>query len=460
MNRLCPAVEPEAPGARAGRLAGRGGRKRGFMDRFVVRGGRPLRGEVKIGGAKNAALAEMAACMMASGESTLHNVPRLHDIETMAGMLSFLGATTVRDGDTLRIDGSDWRGHEAPYDMVRKMRASFYVMGPMLARLKRAKVSLPGGCAIGPRPIDLHLRGFEALGAKITVEHGYVLAEGEGMRGAEFSLEGGFGTSVGATCNVAMAASLTPGTTVIHGAALEPEVAEVIRMLNLMGAKIKGLETSTLEIEGVDRLSPIEHTTIPDRIEAGTFLVAAVITGGDILALGAKAEHMESVLEKLRQVGAEVEVLSEGIRVRGGREIRATNIRTLAYPGFPTDMQAQFMAMLCLSNGESLIHEGIYPDRFIHVAELMRMGADIHHAAGEARVRGVRKLTGAPIMASDLRASAALVLAALAAEGETVIHRVYHIDRGYERIEEKLSALGASIERVSGKGAQLTPFPT
>lgn len=429
------------------------------MDRIVVRGGRPLKGTVRISGAKNAALAEMAACMLASGESTLRNVPRLQDIETMAGVLSFLGVTTVREEDRLRIDGTDWRGHEAPYDMVRKMRASFYVMGPMLARLKRAKVSLPGGCAIGTRPIDLHLRGFEALGAKITVEHGYVQAIGDRMRGAEFSLEGEFGSSVGATCNVVMAAAMTPGRTVIHGAALEPEVAEVIRMLNLMGARIKGLETPTLEIEGVEQLRPIEHTTIPDRIEAGTFLVAAVMTRGDILALGAKAEHMEAVLDKLRQVGAEVEVLPEGIRVRGGREIRPTTIRTLPYPGFPTDMQAQFMAMLCLANGESRIHEGIYPDRFIHAAELMRMGADIQHAAGEARVRGVGKLTGAPIMASDLRASAALVLAGLAAEGETMIHRVYHIDRGYERIEEKLSALGASIERVSGKGGQLTPFP-
>jgi UDP-N-acetylglucosamine 1-carboxyvinyltransferase len=399
------------------------------MDRIVIRGGKPLRGEVRISGAKNAALAEMAACMLATGESTLDNVPRLQDIDTMAGMLDFLGARTRREGDRLRIDASDWRGDEAPYDMVRKMRASFYVMGPMLGRLRRAKVSHPGGCAIGPRPIDLHLRGFEALGAKITVEHGYVLAEGEGMRGAEFSLEGEFGTSVGATCNVAMAAALTPGTTVIHGAALEPEVAEVVRMLNLMGAKIKGLETSTLEIEGVERLHPIHYATIPDRIEAGTFLVGAVITGGDVLALGAKAEHMEAVLDKLRQVGAEVEVRADGVRVKAGREIRATTIRTLPYPGFPTDMQAQFMAMLCLARGESLIQEGIYPDRFIHAAELMRMGADIHHGTGEARVRGVGRLQGAPLMASDLRASAALVLAGLAAEGETVIHRVYHIDR-------------------------------
>lgn len=429
------------------------------MDRIVIKGGCPLRGEVKISGAKNAALAEMAACMLASGESTLKNVPHLQDIETMANVLSYLGVKTVREEDRLRIDASDWRGDEAPYDMVRKMRASFYVMGPMLARLKRARVSLPGGCAIGPRPIDLHLRGFEALGAKITVEHGYVTAEGESMRGAEFSLEGEFGTSVGATCNVVMAAAMTPGRTVIHGAALEPEVAEVIRMLNLMGARIKGLETSTLEIEGVEELRPITYATIPDRIEAGTFLVGAVMTGGDVLALGAKAEHMEAVLEKLKQAGAEIEERPDGIRAKAAGKIRPTTVRTLPYPGFPTDMQAQFMAMLCLAEGESRIHEGIYPDRFIHAAELMRMGADIHHAAGEARVKGTGKLTGAPIMASDLRASAALVLAALAAEGETVIHRVYHIDRGYERIEEKMSALGASIERVSGKAGQLTPFP-
>jgi UDP-N-acetylglucosamine 1-carboxyvinyltransferase len=269
------------------------------------------------------------------------------------------------------------------------------------------------------------------------------------MKGAEFSLEGDFGTSVGATCNVLMAAALTPGKSVLHGAAREPEIGELARMLNLMGARIGGIDSSTLEIEGVERLRPIAYATIPDRIEAGTFLIAGLITGGDVTAVGARPDHMTSTLEKLMQIGAEVEVLPDGVRARADGALRPASIRTLPFPGFPTDMQAQFMALLCLAEGESLIREGIFPDRFIHAAELMRMGADIHLSPGEARVKGVKKLQGAPLMASDLRASAALVLAALAASGESEILRVYHIDRGYERIEEKLAALGAAIERVS-----------
>lgn len=422
-----------------------------FMDRIVITGGKPLRGEVQISGSKNAALPQMAACMLASGESTLCNVPRLQDVKTMAGVLEHFGIQITRAGDDLSIDTTDWEGDEAPYDMVRKMRASFYVMGPMLARHHRAKVSLPGGCAIGPRPIDLHLKGFEALGAKVSVEHGYAVADATKLRGAEFSIEGEFGTSVGATCNVLMAAVMAPGTSVIHGIAQEPEVAELVKMLVSMGAKIQGAGEGTLEIEGVEELHPVTFTTIADRIEAGTFLVAGAITGGEITALGANPDHMAAVLQKLVQIGAEVETLPEGILIRRTGEIRPTTIRTLPYPGFPTDMQAQFMALLCIANGESLVQEGIYPDRFIHVAELLRMGADIHHSPGEARVKGIKKLQGAPLMASDLRASAALVLAALAAEGESEIHRVYHIDRGYERIEEKLALLGADIKRINVK---------
>ena len=419
------------------------------MDRIIITGGRRLEGEVRVSGSKNAALCQMAACMLAPGKSTLRNTPALQDVETMCGVLDHLGVATQSGDGRMTIDGAGFSGTEAPYDMVRKMRASFYVLGPMLARLKRAKVSLPGGCALGARPIDLHLRGFEALGAKISVEGGYVIADGESMKGAEFSLEGEFGTSVGATCNVMMAAALIAGRTVIHGAAREPEVGELARMLNLMGARIKGADASTLEIEGVEELRPISYATIPDRIEAGTYLVAGAITGGDVMVTGARADHLTSVLEKLMQVGAEIEVLPDGVRVRAASPVRPVSIRTLPYPGFPTDMQAQFMALLCLADGESVITEGIYPDRFIHAAELMRMGADIRIGRGEARIRGVKKLTGAPIMASDLRASAALVLAALAAEGESQVLRVYHIDRGYEQIEKKMASLGADIRRES-----------
>ncbi len=420
------------------------------MDRIIVQGGRRLQGQVRVSGSKNAALAQMAAALLAPGATTLRNVPRLRDIETMADVLRFLGADVTDEGDRLTIQGRDFTGWEAPYDMVRKMRASIYVLGPMLARLKRARVSLPGGCAIGPRPIDLHLRGLQALGADIQIEGGYIVADGSAMRGAEFALEGEFGSSVGATINVLMAAVLTPGRTVLHGAAREPEVSEVARMLNLMGAQIKGIDSWTLHIDGVEELRPISYATIPDRVEAGTFLVAGAITGGDVLVSDPRPDHLTAVLEKLLQTGNEVEILPDGIRVRGAGRLRATSIRTLPYPGFPTDMQAQFMALLCLAEGESLISEGIYPDRFIHAAELGRLGAEIHMGRGEARIRGKPRLIGAPMMASDLRASAALILAALAAEGQSEILRVYHIDRGYEHIEAKLRQLGADVIRVAG----------
>ncbi len=421
------------------------------MDRIVVTGGKRLQGEIKVSGSKNAALPQMAACMLAPGKSTLRNVAELRDIQTMADMLNYLGCATTRDDDRLTIDSRTFDRAEAPYDMVRKMRASIYVMGPMLARLKKAKVSLPGGCAIGARPIDLHLKGFEALGAKIRIEGGYVLADGDSMRGAEFSLDGEFGSSVGATCNILMAAVLTPGRSVIHGAAREPEVSELARMLNLMGARIGGIDSAILEIEGVEGLRPVTYATIPDRIEAGTYLIAGAITGGEVLVSSARADQMNSVLDKLLQIGVEIEILPDGIRARASQPLRPTTIRTLPFPGFPTDMQAQFMALLCMAEGESVIREGIYPDRFIHAAEMVRLGADIQVGRGEARVRGGKKLTAAPIMASDLRASAALVLAALAADGDTEIHRVYHIDRGYEKIEQKLASVGASIRRESNK---------
>ena len=417
------------------------------MDRIHIEGGHVLNGEISVSGAKNAALPQMVVCLLADGASTLRNVPDLKDIETMGEVLRAMGADVDLVDGRATINTKNFTNHEAPYDMVRKMRASVYVLGPMLARLRKAKVSLPGGCAIGPRPIDLHLRGFEALGARISIEGGYVIADGENMKGTEMTLEGPHGSSVGATINVLMAAVLTPGRTVIRGAAHEPEVGEVVRMLNLMGARIAGADSSTLEIDGVEGLRPRTYSTIPDRIEAGTFLLAGAITGGDVMVRGARADHMNALLDKMIQSGCDIEVLPDGVRVRSTGRILPTSIRTLPYPGFPTDMQAQFMALLCLAGGDSIVTEGIYPERFIHVAELMRMGANIEMGRGEARVRGVEKLTGAPVMASDLRASAALVVAGLAAQGETEILRVYHIDRGYEKIDEKLRALGAVIQR-------------
>ena len=395
----------------------------------------------------------MVATLLANGVSTLRNVPDLRDVDTMAGVLESLGAIVRREDDRVTIDARGFANTEAPYDMVRKMRASVYVLGPMIARLGRAKVSLPGGCAIGARPIDLHLSGFAALGAKIHIEAGYVIAEGDALHGGEMTLEGTHGTSVGATCNVLMAAVLAKGRTILRGAAREPEVGELVRMLNLMGARITGADSSTLEIEGVEALQPIFYSIIPDRIEAGTFLLAGAITGGDVMVRGARADHLNAVLDKMIQAGVAIEVLPDGVRARAHNGIRPTSLTTLPFPGFPTDMQAQFMALLSLAEGESLVRETIYPERFIHAAELMRMGADIEMGVGEARVKGVKRLTGAPVMASDLRASAALVLAGLAAEGQTEILRVYHIDRGYERIDEKLSKVGAMITREKmGKG--------
>ena len=421
------------------------------MDRIRIQGGRCLSGEIAVSGSKNTALPQMVACLLADGVSTLRNVPDLRDVQTMASVLESLGARVEFDRGLVTIDARGFDKTEAPYDMVRKMRASVYVIGPMLARLGVARVSLPGGCAIGPRPIDLHLCGFEALGATIEMDQGNIVADGRNMEGAEMTLEGPHGSSVGATLNTLMAAVLTSGQTVIRGAACEPEVGEVVRMLNLMGARITGADSSTLTIDGVDSLKPVVYSTIPDRIEAGTFLMAGAVTGGDVTVRGARADHMNALLEKMIQAGFKIEVLPDGVRVQpGDGPIRPINIHTLPYPGFPTDMQAQFMALLCLADGESVVSEGIYPERFIHVAELLRMGAQIRMGRGEARVQGVGELIGAPVMASDLRASAAMVLAGLAAKGETEILRVYHIDRGYEHIDRKLASLGALIHREHG----------
>ncbi|HOE62894.1 MAG TPA: UDP-N-acetylglucosamine 1-carboxyvinyltransferase [Candidatus Sumerlaeota bacterium] len=418
------------------------------MDQFIVEGGVPLRGVVPISGAKNATLPIMAASLLANSPVTLRNVPALMDIDSMMRMLHHVGADVVRDKDSLVIDPTRFNVAEAPYDLVRKMRASFYVLGPMVAKLKKAKVSLPGGCVIGRRPVDLHIKGLEALGAKVKVEGGYVIVDKPKLKPAIFSLEGPSGSSVGATCNTLMAAVFIEGRAVIHGAAKEPEVMALVDFLNEMGAKIE-VQDSTITIEGVKELHGTEHTIIPDRIEAGTYMVAAAITRGDLTIKGCHLPHMEVVVSKLREIGLEVEPVVGGARCRFANSRQsAINIRTLPYPGFPTDLQAQFSSLLALTKGESTITETIYPERFMHVAELSRMGAEISLYRATATICGVDKLQGAPVMATDLRASAALVLAALAAEGKTEILRVYHIDRGYERLEKKLEAVGARIRRV------------
>lgn len=420
------------------------------MQRIVIEGGVPLKGTVSVSGSKNATLPLMAAALLGDTPTTLKNVPDLRDVQTMAEVLRSVGAKVDFIDHTMRIDPSGFDNHEALYDIVRKMRASIYVMGPMLARLKRAKVSLPGGCAIGQRPVDLHLKGFEALGAQIALEFGYVVAETPGLKGAEFNLSGSSGSSVGATCNVLMAASLADGTTVVHGAAREPDVLELCRVLNEMGARIENAGSRTVTVHGVKSLKGINHEVVADRIEAGTFMTAAAITDGDVILENAPLADMESTVDKLREIGVSVE--PDGSRARvfcKHSELLPTNIQTWTYPGFPTDMQAQFMALLATVPGTSTIRETIYVDRFMHAAELNRMGANIKVVSGMATIDGVRHLGGAPVMASDLRASAALVVAGLAAKGTTIVNRVYHIDRGYEFIEKKLRGLGAKIDRTT-----------
>ena len=414
------------------------------MDKILIRGGRPLRGTVQARGAKNAALPLMAAAILAEEPTVLHNVPCLHDVFAMDKVLSSMGMKIDFTGRSMTLDATELDRPEAPYDLVRKMRASFFVLGPLIARFGRAKVSLPGGCAIGARPVDIHLKGLEALGVKICIEDGYVVAEGA-PKGADLALEF---PSVGATENIMMAASRAAGTTRITNVAREPEIEDLARFLNAIGAKIHGAGTDIITIEGVNALAGTEHTVIPDRIETGTFLVAAVATGGDVTVANANADHLPGFLEKLREVGADVEISGNNIRAAATNGLKATDIATRPYPGFPTDLQAQMMAMLTCAKGVSCIKETVFENRFMQAAELIRMGADIDLEGNTAIVRGVQKLSGAPVMASDLRASASLVIAGLIAENsETEILRVYHIDRGYERIEERLAALGADIER-------------
>jgi UDP-N-acetylglucosamine 1-carboxyvinyltransferase len=415
------------------------------MDKILVEGRRALKGEVAVGGAKNAALPILMAALLTDGESTFSRVPDLMDIQTTKLLLTNLGARIDSQGSTVRVDASGLNNPEAPYDLVRKMRASVLVLGPLIARLKKARVSLPGGCAIGARPINLHLKGLSLLGARIELKHGYVEASAQNLTGAEIYLDV---PTVTGTENLMMAAVLARGTTVLRNAAREPEVVALAEVLNRMGARIGGAGSAVLTIEGVSDLRPVSADIIPDRIEAGTFMVAAALTGGDITLTGADPEHLGASINKLRQAGAGLEISGNRVRVRGPVRPASIDIKTQPYPGFPTDMQAQFMVLMSVSEGLGLISETIFENRFIHVSELKRMGADIQISGNTAMVRGVRHLSGAPVMATDLRASASLVLAGLVAKGQTEVNRVYHLDRGYEHIEEKFSRLGAAIRRV------------
>jgi UDP-N-acetylglucosamine 1-carboxyvinyltransferase len=422
------------------------------MDKFEIEGGVPLRGEVTVSGAKNAVLPILAATILADGPCRIEGAPVLRDLDTMLRILRELGVDAEQDpSGTIHTEVRDPSRIRAPYELVKTMRASICVLGPLLGRRKRAEVSFPGGCVIGPRPIDLHVAGLSALGADLRLEAGYILGDGRGMVGREVYLGGAYGPTVTGTANVLMAAVLAPGTTVIEHAACEPEVSDLARFLVAMGARIEGIGSPHLVVEGVDRLVGARHRVVADRIEAGTFLTAAAITHGDVVVRGADASNLTAAIATLDRMGVHVERRPDkSIRVRALDRIKPTDVVTLPHPGFPTDLQAQFMATLAIADGNSFVTEKIYPERFIHVAELQRMRARIRKEGPTAIVQGVDHLSGAPVMASDLRASAALVVAGLAARGTTTVERVYHIDRGYERIEEKLEALGARIRRVSG----------
>ena len=423
---------------------GGGGRP---IDAILLRGNGPLRGEVRISGSKNTALPILTAAILFNEELVIDNVPELRDIDTLLELLRVLGVTATREDQTIRLSAEGLRSCEAPYDLVRQMRASIYVLGPLLARVGRARVSLPGGCAWGPRPVDLHVLAMEQLGATVEIEHGYLVASAPptGLTGGtvRFPI-----SSVGATCNALLAAATANGVTTLENAAAEPEVVALADFLAQCGAQIEGQGTSSIRIEGVDKLTPARASVIPDRIEAGTFLVAAAITGGDLTLTGACPRHLESVVELVRKSGTVIDVENGKIRCRGEVPPYGMHIVTAPYPGFPTDMQAQMMALASIGQGVSVITDTIYTDRFTHVAELARLGADIRLDGNTAVVHPCGGLSGARVMATDLRASAALILAGLVAEGETRVSRVYHIDRGYERIEEKLRAVGADIERV------------
>jgi len=420
------------------------------MDAIEITGGKPLRGEVQVSGSKNATLPQIAAALLAEGPSVFRGVPDLADIRTLGHLLDNMGAETYREGNTFHVDAAGVSHPGAPYDLVKTMRASVLVLGPLVARFGRAKVSLPGGCAIGARPIDQHLKGLAALGAQIELKHGYVVATAKKLRGATilFDLP-----TVTGTENLMMAATLAEGQTVLENCAREPEVVALADALNGMGARVQGAGSSVIVVDGVSSLRPLNIQVIPDRIEAGTLLMAAMITGGDVLVRGARAGDLEAALAKMREAGATIEQQEGGLHVVAPERARAVDFITAPFPGFPTDLQAQLMVCLTVATGVSRVVETVFENRFMHVQELSRMGAQIAIDGHTAVVRGIARLSGAEVMATDLRASASLVLAGLRAEGTTVVHRVYHLDRGYEGLEKKLSALGASIRRVKGASA-------
>ncbi|MBE9546310.1 MAG: UDP-N-acetylglucosamine 1-carboxyvinyltransferase [Proteobacteria bacterium] len=414
------------------------------MDKIVIHGGERLEGEVQVSGSKNAALPILISSLLTDGWNTFHNVPDLVDIRTIKKLLKSLGVK-IEEGETLRINAGEIGSCEASYDLVKTMRASILVLGPLVARMGMARVSLPGGCAIGARPVNLHIKALEDMGAEINLKDGYIEAKASRLKGATVYFDI---PTVTGTENIMMAACLAKGTTLLENAAREPEIMNLADVLNDMGAKISGAGTNVIRIDGVDELHPVEATVIPDRIEAGTFMIAAGMTGGDVRITGCDSGYLDALIAKLRDTGMDISTIDGGIRAVGGEKIRSVDIKTLPYPGFPTDLQAQMMAFMTIGGGLSVITEAVFENRFMHVSELMRMGADIVIEGNNAVVKGVPKLKGAPVMATDLRASASLILAGLAAEGSTELSRVYHIDRGYQKIEEKLSSLGANIKRV------------
>ena len=420
------------------------------MDKLLIRGGRSLQGTIDVAGAKNAALPELCAALLSAEPVTLANVPRLQDVSTMLKLIRNMGVTAEhREDGSVALDAGSLNNPEAPYELVKTMRASVLALGPLLARFGKAKVSLPGGCAIGSRPVDQHIKGLQAMGADISVEHGYMLASlptgRTRLKGARITTDM---VTVTGTENFLMAAALAEGETILENAAQEPEIPDLAEMLIKMGAKIEGHGTSKIHIQGVERLHGCQHQVVADRIEAGTFLCAVAATGGDVVLRHGRAEHLEAVVEKLQAAGAQIEAGEGFIRVCSQGRLKAQSFRTTEYPGFPTDMQAQFMALNCIAEGGSKVTETIFENRFMHVNELVRLGANIQIDGRVAMVEGVKQLSGATVMATDLRASASLVIAGLVAEGETLVDRIYHLDRGYDRMENKLRALGADIERV------------
>ena len=415
------------------------------MDRIIIQGNKPLSGTVKISGAKNAVLPVMAATLLAPGEFTIHKVPDLRDTRTMMKLLNIIGAATTFDNGTLTINSSAANNPEAPYDLVKTMRASFYVLGPLISRFGKVNVSLPGGCAWGPRPVDYHLKGLEQLGAKLNLEGGNILAEAEELVGTDIYFEF---PSVGATGNIAMAAVKARGTTKLYNCAKEPEITQLCEFLNSMGANIKGIGTDTLVIEGVNEIWPADIEIIPDRIEAGTFLIAGALLG-EIKVEDVKPEHLENVINKLRQTDCEIKATKDTVSIIPPDNIKPVDMTTAVFPGFPTDLQAQWVALMSLANGASVVTDTVYHDRFSHIPELARLGANIRVENNTAFIRGKKSLVAAPVMSTDIRASASLIIAALAARGKTEISRVYHIDRGYENIEQKFKRLGADIYRKS-----------